>query len=67
MFSFSPVAVSEQCGNEVNHLVCSLTSFVNYWKTECPGKEDVESCSTCQIQAAKTYEENSWIMTCTIC
>ncbi|KAE9556099.1 hypothetical protein FO519_000733 [Halicephalobus sp. NKZ332] len=58
-----PVTVSEQCGKDVNHLVCSLNSFVNYWKTECPGKEDVDACSTCQIQAANMYEENSWIIT----
>uniref|UniRef100_A0AC34Q5X8 Nose resistant-to-fluoxetine protein N-terminal domain-containing protein n=1 Tax=Panagrolaimus sp. JU765 TaxID=591449 RepID=A0AC34Q5X8_9BILA len=58
-----PVTVSDECQRDVNHLFCSLNSLIKYFKTECPGKDDVDACSSCQIEMAKIYENNSWIFT----
>lgn len=64
MTFFRPVIVTDECQRDVNHLFCSLNSLIKYFKSECPGKDDVDACSSCQIEMAKIYENNSWILTC---
>uniref|UniRef100_A0A7E4V1X0 NRF domain-containing protein n=1 Tax=Panagrellus redivivus TaxID=6233 RepID=A0A7E4V1X0_PANRE len=57
------ISVSQECQKDVSHLFCSLNALATYWSTECPGKDDVEGCSKCQLRAAEMYTNSSWIMT----
>ncbi|CAD5221660.1 unnamed protein product [Bursaphelenchus xylophilus] len=55
--------VSASCRSDVNHLFCSLKDLVDNYKTECPGSESAEACTTCRRNLTSQKNRNSWVKT----